>query len=159
MLNLQNLVFLVAGSAKIRSLTAEDRFSGVLPISHAVGLPVVLLGSLSGTAFQLANVYPAEVEAVFNAHPAVMNSSVIGRCVEGDEEAVAFIPAFAEHGSDRCRSCVYAAEHLAQYRRPSQIFFVPNLPLTPTGKVIKAELAKNSKTALSPAEKIGPSKL
>ena len=54
MLSHQNLLFLAAGSAKIRSLTADDRFYGVLPISHAVGLSVVLLGSLlSGTALYL----------------------------------------------------------------------------------------------------------
>src|SRR3984893_19022494 len=37
------------------------------------------------------NVYPAEVEAVLNAHPAVAQSGVIGRSVDGDEEVVAFI--------------------------------------------------------------------
>ena len=37
------------------------------------------------------NVYPAEVEAVLNAHPAVVQSAVIGRSVEGNEEVVAFV--------------------------------------------------------------------
>ena len=40
------------------------------------------------------NVYPAEVEAVLNAHPAVARSAVIGRMVggtEGGEEVVAFV--------------------------------------------------------------------
>jgi long-chain acyl-CoA synthetase len=36
----------------------------------------------------------------------------------------------------------YAAQHLAAYKRPSQIVFVSSMPLTPTGKVIKGELAK-----------------
>ena len=39
------------------------------------------------------NVYPAEVEAVLNTHPAVVRSAVIGRTIEseGGEEVVAFV--------------------------------------------------------------------
>ena len=37
------------------------------------------------------NVYPAEVEAVLNAHRAVVQSAVIGRPVNGNEEVVAFV--------------------------------------------------------------------
>ena len=55
MLSHRNLLFVAAVSAKIRSLTAEDRLYGVLPMSHAVGLSVVLLGSLlSGATLYLA---------------------------------------------------------------------------------------------------------
>src|SRR5215471_4379578 len=38
MLTHQNLLFVASVSAHIRSLTAEDRLYGVLPMSHAVGL-------------------------------------------------------------------------------------------------------------------------
>src|SRR5271166_1340452 len=55
MLTHRNLLFLANGSAKIRSLTPEDRFYGVLPMSHAVGLSVVLLGALlSGATLYLS---------------------------------------------------------------------------------------------------------
>ncbi|MGA9686474.1 MAG: long-chain fatty acid--CoA ligase, partial [Candidatus Sulfotelmatobacter sp.] len=46
MLSHRNLLFMADGSAKTRSVTPEDRLYGVLPMSHAVGLSVVLLGSL-----------------------------------------------------------------------------------------------------------------
>ena len=50
-----NLLFIAAVSAKIRALTPEDRLYGVLPMSHAVGLSVVLLGTLlSGATLYLA---------------------------------------------------------------------------------------------------------
>jgi acyl-CoA synthetase (AMP-forming)/AMP-acid ligase II len=88
------------------------------------------------------NVYPAEVEAVLNAHPAIVQAGVIGRPVEGDEEVVAFIQALPDSRLTVSDFAEYAARHLAQYKRPSQIFLVPSMPLTPTGKVIKAELAK-----------------
>ncbi len=56
MLTHQNLLFVAAVSAKIRSLSPDDRLYGVLPMSHAVGLSVVLLGSLlSGATLYLAS--------------------------------------------------------------------------------------------------------
>ena len=55
MLSHRNLLFLAAGSAKIRTLTPDDRLYGILPMSHAVGLSVVLLGSLlSGATLYLS---------------------------------------------------------------------------------------------------------
>jgi long-chain acyl-CoA synthetase len=91
------------------------------------------------------NVYPAELEAVLNAHPGVVRSAVIGRSVEGiegGEEIVAFVqplpgllPTVAELEG-------HAARHLAPYKRPSQIILIQAMPLTPTGKVMKDELAK-----------------
>src|SRR5207253_6436331 len=36
----------------------------------------------------------------------------------------------------------HAAQHLARYKQPSQIFLVPTMPLTPTGKIVKDELRK-----------------
>ena len=42
----RNLLFVAAISAKIRALSPQDRLYGILPMSHAVGLSVVLLGTL-----------------------------------------------------------------------------------------------------------------
>jgi acyl-CoA synthetase (AMP-forming)/AMP-acid ligase II len=88
------------------------------------------------------NVYPAEVEAVLNAHPAVAQSAVIGRSVEGDEEVIAFVQPLPDSTLTASDLAEYAARHLASYKRPSQIILVPAMPVTPTGKVVKAELAK-----------------
>jgi long-chain acyl-CoA synthetase len=55
MLTHQNLLYVAAGSARIRRLTPGDRVLGVLPMSHAVGLSVVLLGTLlSGATLYLS---------------------------------------------------------------------------------------------------------
>ncbi len=91
------------------------------------------------------NVYPTEVEAVLNAHPAVVRSAVLGRTVEGTqggEEVVAFVQLSAASTASEAELSQHAAQHLAPYKRPSQILLVPSMPLTPTGKVIKGELAK-----------------
>jgi|HubBroStandDraft_1064217.scaffolds.fasta_scaffold00277_4 long-chain acyl-CoA synthetase len=94
------------------------------------------------------NVYPAEVEAVLNAHPAVVQSAVIGRSVEGDEEVVAFVQPVLDSSLTATDLAEYVAQHLAPYKRPSQIILVPAMPVTPTGKVVKAELAKMSEHSL-----------
>lgn len=88
------------------------------------------------------NVYPAEVEAVLNSHPAIARSAVIGRTVKGDEQVVAFIQAAPGAPLTMGEVADYAARNLAPYKRPSHIVFVPELPVTLTGKVIKAELVK-----------------
>ena len=91
------------------------------------------------------NVYPAEVEAVLNSHPGVARSAVIGRSVEGtkgDEEVVAFVQLKPEVSVSESEIAQYAAMRLAPYKRPSQILLVSTMPLTPTGKVAKGELAK-----------------
>ncbi len=46
MLTHRNLLFMATVSVKIRSVTRDDRLLGILPMSHAVGLSVALLGSL-----------------------------------------------------------------------------------------------------------------
>lgn len=91
------------------------------------------------------NVYPAEVEAVLNAHPAVARSAVIGRSVEGTkggEEIVAFVQLSPSATCTAGDLAQHAAQHLAPHKRPSQIFLVSSMPLTSTGKVMKGELAK-----------------
>jgi long-chain acyl-CoA synthetase len=91
------------------------------------------------------NVYPAEVEAVLNSHPAVVRSAVIGRTVEGvegGEEVVAFVQLSPTSSTSETELAQHAAQHLAPYKRPSQILLVPSMPLTLTGKVVKGELTK-----------------
>ncbi len=91
------------------------------------------------------NVYPAEVEAVLNTHPAVGRSAVVGRAVEGSEggeEVMAFVELSPSASVSDKELAQYAAQHLAPFKRPSQIVFVTSMPLTPTGKVIKGELSR-----------------
>jgi acyl-CoA synthetase (AMP-forming)/AMP-acid ligase II len=96
------------------------------------------------------NVYPAEVEAVLNAHPAVIRSAVIGRTVEGTqggEEIIAYVQLASSSSASEAELAQHAAQYLAPYKRPSQILLVSSMPLTPTGKVIKGELARLAPSA------------
>jgi acyl-CoA synthetase (AMP-forming)/AMP-acid ligase II len=97
------------------------------------------------------NVYPAEVEAVLNSHPAVARSAVIGRTTEGTEggeEVVAFVQPTSGSSPETADLVSHLARHLAPYKRPSQILFVSTMPVTLTGKVMKDELAKMSSAHL-----------
>lgn len=99
------------------------------------------------------NVYPAEIEAVLNAHPNVARSAVIGRQAKeavGDEEVLAFVEPSPGTAITKDDLVQYAAQHLAPYKRPTQIHLVTALPLTLTGKVIKSEL-QNLAATISPS--------
>ena len=87
------------------------------------------------------NVYPAEVEQVLYAHPAVAECAVIGVPDEHWGEvgrAVVVLRDGAEAGS--ADLLAFAAERLARYKIPRSVIFVETLPRTPTGKVLKSRL-------------------
>jgi long-chain acyl-CoA synthetase len=86
------------------------------------------------------NVYPIEVEQVLNAWPEVVQSAVVGREVEGNEEVVAFIEV-SQGGAislDALRAHLKA--NLSPYKIPSEIVVLDHLPAAATGKVLKKEL-------------------
>jgi long-chain acyl-CoA synthetase len=88
------------------------------------------------------NVYPAEVEAVLNAHPAVAQSAVIGRTTQGNEEILAFVQALPDSHLTARDLAEYAAKHLATYKRPTEFLLVSTMPMTASGKIAKTDLAK-----------------
>ncbi|MGH9717523.1 MAG: class I adenylate-forming enzyme family protein [Candidatus Acidiferrales bacterium] len=88
------------------------------------------------------NVYPAEVEAAISAHPSVARCAVIGRRRNGDEEVIAFVQPVALATVGPAELAEHAASRLAGYKRPAEIHIVQELPVTPTGKIAKNELAK-----------------
>jgi len=86
------------------------------------------------------NVYPAEVEAVLNAHPAVTQSAVVGRAVADNEEVVAFVELAAGRTVGIEELALFAAGRLAPYKRPAEIVILPALPASATGKIRKQPL-------------------
>jgi acyl-CoA synthetase (AMP-forming)/AMP-acid ligase II len=86
------------------------------------------------------NIYPAELEAVLNAHPAVMLSAVIGMPANGEEEVIAFIQPVSGSAITVSEIADYAAQNLVSYKRPSRIFLLPTLPTGPSGKILKNQL-------------------
>jgi long-chain acyl-CoA synthetase len=87
------------------------------------------------------NVYPAEVEAVFNDHPAVVQSAVIGRSVPGNEEVVAYVQLLPGSTATAADLMTHAAQRLTPYKRPTEIIVLDALPAASTGKILKHRLA------------------
>jgi acyl-CoA synthetase (AMP-forming)/AMP-acid ligase II len=89
------------------------------------------------------NVYPAEIEAVISTHPAVVQSAVVGRPVEGNEEVVAFVQLLKGSNVTAQDLVAHIAPQLTSYKRPSEIVLMDALPATSTGKLLKHKLAES----------------
>jgi acyl-CoA synthetase (AMP-forming)/AMP-acid ligase II len=89
------------------------------------------------------NVYPAEVEAVLNSHKAVVQSAVVGRAVDGNEEVVAFVQVLAGSNIGPHDLMAFVGPQLTSYKRPSEIIVLDALPATSTGKILKHKLAES----------------
>jgi long-chain acyl-CoA synthetase len=97
------------------------------------------------------NVYPAEVEAVLNEHPAVLHSAVVGRAVPDNEEVVAFVELSPGKTMTPAELARFAAARLSPYKQPAEIVILPVLPASATGKVLKAQLRTLAQSRLQSA--------
>ena len=87
------------------------------------------------------NVSSQEVESVIISHPHVSQVAVIGQPDEYWSEAVtAFI--VPKPGQDIMMEeiILFCKERMAGYKVPKKIFVVAELPMSPTGKVLKRKL-------------------
>ncbi len=87
------------------------------------------------------NVYPAELERVIAAHPAVAMVAVGGQPDEVKGEiAKAYIVLKAGARVDEQGVLSFCRERLAAYKVPRQVQFVADLPKTSTGKIMRRHL-------------------
>jgi acyl-CoA synthetase (AMP-forming)/AMP-acid ligase II len=87
------------------------------------------------------NIYPAEVEAVLYAFPAVLDAAVFG--IPDDEwgESVhAVVQAKPDHDLDLDGLRAHVEEHLGGYKRPRSYEVRDELPRTDSGKLLKRVL-------------------
>src|SRR3989441_675050 len=87
------------------------------------------------------NIYPAEIEAVLHAHPAVMDAAVIG--VPDDQwgesvKAVVELRGGMEVTADAL--IAFCGDRLAGFKKPRSIDFVDELPRDAAGKLLKRKL-------------------
>lgn len=88
------------------------------------------------------NVYPAEIERVVSTHPAVAMVAV-GRLADDlkGEVARAYVVLKPGTSSNEAEILEHCRPHLAAYKLPRSVRFVPDLPKTSTGKIMRRELA------------------
>lgn len=88
-----------------------------------------------------ANVYPAEIENVLDAHPGVRDVAVVGvPDEEWGESVCAFVVPVGTGHVTESDIIAWARARLAGYKTPKQVRFVEDLPRTGSGKVLKREL-------------------
>ena len=87
------------------------------------------------------NIYPAELESVLAAHPALADVAVIGVPDEQWGETVKAIvvlkPGVALTGEELIE---WARTRLGGYKRPKSVDFTDSIPRNPSGKILKREL-------------------
>jgi acyl-CoA synthetase (AMP-forming)/AMP-acid ligase II len=87
------------------------------------------------------NVYPCDLEAVLERHPAVREAAVVGRrSPRWGEEPVAFVTLNPGYAADPAQLLAWMGEHLGKPQRPAEVIVLEELPMSPVGKVLKREL-------------------
>jgi len=87
------------------------------------------------------SVFPAEIEATIGKHPGVQGSGVVARAdAHSGQIPVAFVQ-LADPALTEAALSAWLAERMSKYKLP-EIRLIDALPMTATGKVRKAELAK-----------------
>jgi long-chain acyl-CoA synthetase len=87
------------------------------------------------------NIYPAEIESVLVAHPAVKDVAVFG--VPNDEfgeeikAVIELIDASKAGDETTADLAAFAQEHLAKYKVPRSFDYSQDMPRTPAGKLLK----------------------
>jgi fatty-acyl-CoA synthase len=89
------------------------------------------------------NIYPREVEEVLYHCPGVQEAAVIGvPDAKWGQAVTAFVVrSDAQLTEDAIIAFCKASDDLAPYKRPKKVLFVERLPLNPSGKVLRRELA------------------
>ncbi|MEH6568564.1 MAG: long-chain fatty acid--CoA ligase [Halioglobus sp.] len=86
------------------------------------------------------NIYPAEVENVILAHPAVTEVAVIGLPDEKWGEKTCAIIVKGEDDVDAEAIISFCEEKLSRYKLPRKVEFVESIPRNPSGKILKRVL-------------------
>jgi fatty-acyl-CoA synthase/long-chain acyl-CoA synthetase len=88
------------------------------------------------------NVYPAEIEAALEQHPGVFDVAVFAIPSEewGESVHATIVKDPASPNLTEDDVIQFAREHLAGYKIPRSVSFLPELPRTGSGKLLKREL-------------------
>jgi fatty-acyl-CoA synthase len=98
------------------------------------------------------NVYPAEIERVLNAHPAITEAAVVGRAdAKWQEVPVAYIVRRPGATGDLAEIENFCLAHLARYKVPRQYVWVDSLPRNAMGKVQHFRLKQRIEQAAAAA--------
>jgi len=87
------------------------------------------------------NLYPSDLEAVLRQHPAVAEAAVVGVPSEAwGETPVAFVVPAGSAPPDPRDLRAWANERLGKVQRLADLRYLPELPRSDIGKVLKRQL-------------------
>jgi len=87
------------------------------------------------------NIYPAEIEATLESHPAVADVAVFG--IPSEEWGESVHAVVATHLGETLSEgdlIAFARGHLAGYKLPRSVSFTDEIPRTASGKILKRVL-------------------
>ena len=91
-------------------------------------------------------VSPHEIERVMNTHPAIADCIALADEVAKDKVLVGLCVVLLEGQTvEKDALLAFAAEHLAKYKAPKNIYFMHEFPRTKNGKVIRKQLLQQIK--------------
>lgn len=87
------------------------------------------------------NIAPAEVESTLFSHPAVEDVAVVGvPDIEWGQRVAAFVVRRSNSDVTAEELIEFCRQRLASFKKPDFVYFVPELPKNPLGKVLRREL-------------------
>lgn len=89
------------------------------------------------------NIYPREVEEAILSHVSVREVAVLGKSdPEWGESIVAFVVVNSGAQIDAPTLDLHCIDRIARFKRPKEYIFLPDLPKSSSGKVLKRELVR-----------------
>lgn len=100
------------------------------------------------------NVYPTQIEAVFNEHPKVAECAVIGVPDKRHGQSIAayIVPADESLTVEELKEFIHKHPMMPAFRRPKIYNFVKELPHTATGKLMHYKLREQARAEYEKAE-------
>ncbi len=91
------------------------------------------------------NIYPAEIENVLRAHPALLDAAVVGvEDAAWGQTPMAYCVVRELGGVSADELKMFCAERLARYKIPTRFVFVENLPRNASGKLLRNVLRERA---------------
>jgi long-chain acyl-CoA synthetase len=97
------------------------------------------------------NVYPAEIDQVFAAHPSVLDCAAVGVDDDVTGHAIrlfAVVDQTVGDGLTEQALKVWGREQLTGYKRPKTVVFVDSLPKNTVGKTLRRLLIEPTKSGV-----------
>jgi acyl-CoA synthetase (AMP-forming)/AMP-acid ligase II len=91
-------------------------------------------------------VAPAELEALLHEHPAVLDAAVIPKPhLEGGEIPKALVVLREGYEASPAELMAFVAEKVAPYKKIREVEYLPEIPKTPSGKILRRDLIERER--------------